>query len=145
MHTFARAGVIIEKDGSFLFMKRTKQGRTYYAVLGGHPENNETPEETAVREIQEETGLTVTIGDIIYITSEYPSQLPGYYYWATSIEGKAELGGPEKGYSTPENHFELAWIKKENITTIALYPTQVHEYLIKNQEKENSPLPLPKV
>ncbi len=53
-------GVIIINDkGEVLLGKRTSQHAPYWSIFGGHVDPGETFEECAIREIQEETGLTI--------------------------------------------------------------------------------------
>src|SRR5581483_8572215 len=53
-------GVFIFKDGKFLMGKRIgKHGRGSWSVPGGHMEFAETFEQTAMREVMEETGLKI--------------------------------------------------------------------------------------
>jgi 8-oxo-dGTP diphosphatase len=52
-------GVIVVKDGKVLLGERlASHGAGTWAIPGGHVEFNETFEETAKREVEEETGLT---------------------------------------------------------------------------------------
>ena len=54
-------GVFIFKDGKFLMQQRQgAHGAGSWSVPGGHLEFNETFEETAAREVLEETDLTIT-------------------------------------------------------------------------------------
>jgi 8-oxo-dGTP diphosphatase len=56
-------GVIIEKNRQVLLIKRTKvHGAGTWSTPGGHLEYGESPEECAIREVKEETG--VNIGDV---------------------------------------------------------------------------------
>ena len=54
----------IEKDGKYLMLHRVKKHNDInegkWIGVGGHAENQETPEECLVREVKEETGLTLT-------------------------------------------------------------------------------------
>jgi len=53
-------GVIIQKDHKILLGKRkSPHGYATWSFPGGHIEENETPEECAIRETQEETGLII--------------------------------------------------------------------------------------
>lgn len=53
-------GVFIIKNGSFLMMRRQgSHGEGSWSVPGGHLEFGESFEETAQREVEEETGLTI--------------------------------------------------------------------------------------
>lgn len=57
--------IIIEND-RLLIMQRNKYGNEYYTLIGGKVQDNETLEEALVREVQEETGLTVTSARPVY-------------------------------------------------------------------------------
>ena len=53
------ASALIMKEGEVLLINHKKLGVWLYP--GGHVENNETPDETVIREVKEETGLDVEI------------------------------------------------------------------------------------
>lgn len=132
---YSRAGVIIKKDNAYLLMKRIKnQGRLYYAVLGGRPEIGETPGITAIREIQEESGLVVTLHKTPIIIDDGVYQYPEYYFWADTISGTPELGGEEKEFNNPQNVFELEWIDEKDLASITLMPKSLHTYLIHHKK-----------
>ena len=60
----------IEKDNSYLMLHRTKKEHDYnkdkWIGIGGKFENGESPEDCAVREIREETGLVVEPAELDY-------------------------------------------------------------------------------
>ena len=60
----------IEKNGCYLMLHRTKKEYDYnkdkWIGIGGKFENGESPEDCAVREIREETGLIVEHADLEY-------------------------------------------------------------------------------
>lgn len=60
----------IEKDNCYLMLHRTKKEHDYnkdkWIGIGGKFENGESPEDCAVREIHEETGLIVEPSDLEY-------------------------------------------------------------------------------
>lgn len=52
------SSAIVERDGRFLLVKRMNPpAADLYAFPGGRAEPGETPEETAIRELLEETGI----------------------------------------------------------------------------------------
>ena len=71
-------GVVV-KAGKALIVRRsdwrTPDGRDWWEFPGGTLLFRETPEQTLVREMQEETGLTVASGKLLYVWSvERPSE-----------------------------------------------------------------------
>ena len=54
----------IERDGRYLLLHRVKKendlNRDKWVGIGGKFEENESPEECLLREVREETGLTLT-------------------------------------------------------------------------------------
>ena len=54
----------IEKDGKYLMIHRTKKkndpNHDLWMGVGGHFEQGESPEDCVLREVKEETGLTLT-------------------------------------------------------------------------------------
>lgn len=60
----------IEKDGCYLMIHRTKKDHDYnhdkWIGIGGKFENEESPHDCAVREVEEETGLVLEPGKLDY-------------------------------------------------------------------------------
>ena len=60
----------IEKDSSYLMLHRTKKEHDYnkdkWIGIGGKFENGESPEDCAIREVREETGLEIAPSDLEY-------------------------------------------------------------------------------
>lgn len=72
--------MIYTSDGSFLVQNRKKQDWPGINFPGGHVEDNETIQQSCIREIKEETGLDI---DNLYS--------PGYIEWYVPEEGKRHL------------------------------------------------------
>lgn len=60
----------IEENNSYLMLHRTKKEKDYnkdkWIGIGGKFENGESPEDCAVREVREETGLVIEPSDLEY-------------------------------------------------------------------------------
>lgn len=60
----------IEKDGCYLMLHRTKKENDYnkdkWIGIGGKFENGESPEDCAIREVNEETGLIIASQNLEY-------------------------------------------------------------------------------
>ena len=77
----------IEKDGCWLMLHRIKKAQDEnqgkWIGIGGHLEENESPEECVLREAKEETGLTLTglrlRGIITFILPDWGNELTFLY------------------------------------------------------------------
>ena len=77
----------IEKDNKYLMLHRVKKqsdmNEGKWIGVGGHVESQETPEECLIREVKEETGLTLTSyklhGLVTFLNSQYESELMCVY------------------------------------------------------------------
>ncbi|WP_433631054.1 NUDIX hydrolase N-terminal domain-containing protein [Halomicrococcus sp. NG-SE-24] len=63
---------VFNESGQILLQKRADDGT--WCLPGGYAEPNEAPHETAVRETKEETGLTVTAGDLVGVYTRKPGE-----------------------------------------------------------------------
>ncbi len=123
-----RSAVIILKEDEILLMHRNKFGQKYFSIPGGTIEIGESPEQTAIREIKEETNLDITLDKLLWeIEDEYHH---GYYFLTKSFSGKIKLGGPELKRQTAGNLYDLQWVKIKNLQNILLYPESIKEKII---------------
>ena len=75
-------GVIIEnEEGKILVGKRIGSHAPFYSIPGGHLENGETFEEAAIKEVFEETGLSILQPRVIGISNNLDTyHLEGKHY-----------------------------------------------------------------
>ena len=104
-----RAGVVLIEDGNVALIERHRAGRHYYVFPGGGVDEGETPEQAAVRETEEETGLRVTVqrklAEIYFDLSEQ------VYYLVDRLEGTFGTGtGEEFTDADPEDPTEGIYI-----------------------------------
>jgi 8-oxo-dGTP pyrophosphatase MutT (NUDIX family) len=96
----------------------------HYAVLpGGHVEPGESAEQTAVRELEEETGLRATIGRLVH--EGLHNGRPATYFLMAGVRGEPVLSGPEAEENGPDNSFELLWAAADRFDALHLYPTDI--------------------
>ena len=92
------AGCLIKDNGNFLVVKEKKDW--YWKIPSGKLEGNESPEQAAIRETKEETGLTVKIlshfGDYNYHFKSRNFRM--LVYNAKVIYGDLKLGEPHLEY-----------------------------------------------
>lgn len=94
-------GVYIIRDGKFLIGERlNSHGENSYACPGGHMEFGESWEETAIREVLEETGLNIANPRFLGITNDIFAKENKHYITiavATDyIDGEPEILEPNK-------------------------------------------------
>ncbi len=66
MHpTDLTVAAVVEKDGQYLLVEERTMGNIVLSQPGGHIEAGESPEEAVIREVLEETGCTVSCGELI--------------------------------------------------------------------------------
>lgn len=123
-----RSAVIILKNDAILLMHRNKFGEEYYTLPGGTIESGENPEQTAIREIKEETNLDIVLDKLLWEIEDERHQ--GYYFLAKSFSGKMALGGPELERLYTGNLYDLQWIKIKDLKNILLYPESIKEKII---------------
>jgi len=107
----------IEKDKSYLMLLRNKKKHDINANkwigVGGHLENDETPEDALIREIKEETGLDVisySKKGLIHFNYDDISELMHLY---VVNDFKGELIECDEG--------TLKWIKKCDLFSLELW------------------------
>lgn len=87
-------GVIVHRQEKILIIHRTNpHGAGTWAPPGGHIEHGESPEETAKREVMEETGLVIHDLRVIGATNDYFEESKKHYMtiW---LDAKCDTGEP---------------------------------------------------
>ena len=108
----------IEKDNKYLMLHRTKKqndaNHDKWIGVGGKFEADETPQECLLREVYEETSLTLTSyslrGIVTFISDEWETE---YMFLFTSGEYEGEISECNEG--------ELVWIEKIEIMNLNLW------------------------
>ena len=107
----------IEKDNSYLMLFRNKKkediNKGKWIGIGGHLEKNETKEDALLREVKEETGLTLNSfiyrGEILFVNNDFKEVM----YLYTSSDYSGEIIECDEG--------ELKWISFKDIPSLNLW------------------------
>lgn len=94
------SAVIVEKDDQILFVKRgIEPGKGKWSLPAGFLEYEERPDQGAVRELEEETGLKVDPDDMEFLEALNMERFPGQRLIATvyridyeNVEGELNAG-----------------------------------------------------
>ena len=110
----------IERDNKYLMLHRIKKDASVdpshnkWIGVGGHFEKDESPEDCLLREVKEETGLTLREyclrGIITFVSNEWGTEYM-YLYTATKYEGT--LIECDEG--------ELVWVPKDKLSELTLW------------------------
>jgi len=89
------AGVVIEHDGKLLLLQRNHEPwKGAWNIPAGYVEADEDPRDAAQREVREETGLEVEIGELFkvyYYTDDPRGNGVALIYYATALSGTIRL------------------------------------------------------
>ena len=115
--------IYITKGDKCLFIRKTRKGDMNldkWLGIGGHFETDETPEECALRELREESGITredisdfVYRGLITFLSSEYESEY--MHVFTASVPENFEV--PVKAC----DEGELAWVDLDKIMDLPVW------------------------
>jgi len=108
----------IEKDGCYLMLHRIKkeqdENRDKWIGVGGKFEDGESPEDCVLREVREETGLTLTDyryrGIVTFVSDIWPCEYM-HLFTATGFEG--EIRECDEGV--------LEWLPKEQLYGLPMW------------------------
>ena len=110
--------VHLEKDGCYLMLHRVRkdndENRDKWVGIGGKFEPGESPEDCAVREVREETGLTMHSwsyrGVVTFVSDEWGTE---YMHLFHSTDFSGELRDCDEGV--------LKWVDKTRLLTLPIW------------------------
>jgi 8-oxo-dGTP diphosphatase len=124
-----RAGIILLQDGKVALIERQRAGLHYFTFPGGHVDDGETPEQAAVRETEEELGLSVRL---VHLLARYCWQGRCQYYYLVEVLGGTFGSGygeemhdplPERGTYDP------IWMQITDILDQPVKPRELAELI----------------
>ena len=128
--------IIIDNDNLLtMFRRKIKDGNIteYYAIPGGGIEENETLEETAIREIKEEFGIDIEV--LGYLGKKELPKAIEYYFHCKILKGIPKLGGEELERNTKDNYYEVRLVNLKDIDKVNIFAKDLINLAIKKQYK----------
>ena len=110
--------VHLEKDGCYLMLHRVRkeadENRDKWVGIGGKFEPGESPEDCALREVREETGLTMHSwayrGIVTFVSDAWGTEYM-HLFWSDDFSG--ELKDCDEG--------DLEWVDKQRILRLPIW------------------------
>lgn len=108
----------LERDGCYLMLHRVKKegdmNRDKWLGVGGKFEDRESPEDCALREVLEETGLTMTgfsyRGIVTFVSDRWPTEYMHLFHSASFTGSLRECG-----------EGTLEWVPKERVLSLPIW------------------------
>ena len=108
----------LEQDGRYLMLHRVRkahdENHDKWIGVGGKFEEGESPEECMLREVQEETGLTLTAwryrGIVTFVSDEWGGE---YMHLFTADGYAGQIRSCDEG--------ELEWIEKQRLQALPIW------------------------
>ena len=108
----------IEQDGKYLMLHRVKKendvNKDKWVGIGGHFEENESPEECLLREVREETGLQLISyrfrGIVTFISDRWDTE---YMHLFTADRFSGIIAECDEG--------ELCWVEKSKVYDLPIW------------------------
>jgi 8-oxo-dGTP diphosphatase len=106
---------IVLHDGNILLIERFRKRLHYYSIPGGGIEEGETPAETAVREIAEETTCLVRVVRPLYVLIR--GEVIHHIFLCEYVSGTPRLPehAPEAQTMRDDNRFLPTWLPLEDL------------------------------
>lgn len=119
-----RARVIIYNPNlaAILLIHRQKKQRNYWVVPGGGAKKGETPQATAIREINEKLQIGLTPAELRQLFAIDEEYFFLTYFRQTAVPN---ISGEEKERSTSTNVYRPAWVSLSELLKINLMPPEL--------------------
>lgn len=130
-----RVSAIVIRDDQLLVIRRVKNGEEYFTFPGGGVEDHEDWQEALVREMLEETSLTVECLGLQYTVFDRDGN-ENRLYKCMSLGGEVMIhpSSPEMAKVAAGQVFQPVWVHRERLAPLLLYPLQVKDWIADNSD-----------
>ena len=131
------AKALIIKDGSMLAIKINDNGEEFYIMPGGGQNAGELLQDACRREVAEEVGIDVKVGDAVFIIEGSE----GEPFHRVDIVFLCEyLGTTDAEHHGDNNQTGYEWLMIETLNKAPLYPSKLRRPIINLYEGKAYPV-----
>jgi 8-oxo-dGTP diphosphatase len=125
-HRISAGAIVIQEDKILLVRYKDRSGGSFLAGPGGGVNIEEPTNRAAVREVQEETGLEISPGKILFVEDMLSQRhrITKIWFLCNMVGGElAETQGAKD-----ERIIEAGWYGREQLNHETVYPTPLLKY-----------------
>ena len=136
-HRIRAAGILVDQD-RILMVNENERDRSYWVPPGGGFEGKDgNTRHTVKREVWEETGLSVVVGDVLFVREFYEASRDIYhveqFYLVDQWQGEITLNNLEPagaGAGAEARYISQArWFTKQELAQVDVFPPQLKDLL----------------
>lgn len=124
---------IVLRNDALLVMHRNKFGQSYYTLVGGGIRSGESPEQAVLREVHEESSISVGSPRLVFVEAGGEPFGPQYIYLCEYQSGEAALppqSEEAKIHALGSNLYTPAWLPVVQLPGVALVTTPLKAAII---------------
>lgn len=130
------AGVLVINQDKILLVNHKKPGHyDFWVAPGGGVLGTEDIKSAAIREVKEETGLTVDSLRLAYIEEFYKPNVRECKFWFCTNSSNGELHTEQKS-AKRENITDVQFVSRSKLNDLTVFPSVVADQLWDDIEKD---------
>jgi 8-oxo-dGTP diphosphatase len=133
-----RAGVIVLHQRQLALIERRRAELHYWVIPGGGVEAGEDAAAAALREAQEELGVSVELGRLLlridHRTASGVMERQSYFE-ATITDPRIEVAGPETTHGADRGSYSAVWRPLDRLDPSVTFPSAVAAWVLKHRGK----------